>query len=95
MVIVLLKGIMKHPELVYLASHRCHVSLMKVIYDAFDKKRLYISARTLSAVHDDLVFHGRVLELVEDYALKLLAENERKQKQLKLPNSYEEWIKKV
>ena len=77
-----------------MAAHKCHVILLKVIYDAFDHRRLYVSARTLSAIHDELVYHGRVPEFVEDYALNLLAENERKQKLLRLPNSYEDWIKR-
>lgn len=85
---------MKHPELAYLASHRCHMTLMQVIYSAFDRRRVYVSARTLSLIHDNLVRNGTIPEIVEDHALNLLAEDERKQKQLRLPNSFEEWTRK-
>lgn len=72
---------MKHPELIYLAAERLHISVMKVIYDAFDWKRIYISARTFSAVYDQFLRSGRIPEYVEDYALNLLAKNEREVKQ--------------
>lgn len=86
---------MKHPELAYLASHRCHMSLMQVIYGAFDRRRVYVSARTLSMIYDNLVRDGVLPDLVEDHALSLLADEERRQKQLRLPNSFEEWTKRT
>jgi hypothetical protein len=80
---------MRHPELLFLAMDRCHVRLHKLIYDAFDRKRLFISARTLCALHDKFMRCGDVPEFVEDYALDLLAKHE---KETKLPNSYQEWL---
>ena len=82
---------MSHPELVYLAAERCHIPVVRVIHDAFERKRLYISARTLSSIHDSLMHRGVVPEMVEDYALDLLAKHER---ETRLPNSYDEWIRR-
>ncbi len=83
---------MQHPELVFMASDRCHVALMRVIYDAFENRRIPVSAKTVSAVYDELMHHGKVPELLEDYCLNLLAQAERQQKYLL--NGYEEWKKK-
>lgn len=82
---------MRHPELVFLAAERCHVHTLRVIYDAFDKRRLFISARTLSAVHDQFIHSGEIPLLVEDYALSLLAKHER---ETKLPNNYSNWLRR-
>lgn len=69
------------------------MSLMQVIYGAFDRRRVNVSARTLSLIHDNLVRNGTIPEVVEDHALSLLAEEERRQKTLRLPNSFDDWIR--
>ena len=80
---------MRHPELIFLAAERLHIHVTRVISDAFDKRRLYISAYTLSSLHDRLLYEGEIPEFVEDYALNLLAKHE---KETRLPNGFTEWL---
>ena len=65
---------MHHPELIYLASSKCHVPIERLIYDAFVYEERMVCKRKLYAVHQ-LFIHGvSVPEFIEDYALRLLAD---------------------
>lgn len=81
-----------HPELVLLASHKCHITPIRIICNALSYGRISADRRTILAIYDNLINHGIVPTNVEDYALYLLAEHERKHKQLVY--RYEDWKKR-
>lgn len=83
-----------HPELIYVAADKWHIKPLQVIYDAFCFCEVRTSPRRLCNVYNAFVNRGEIPVFVEDYALKILAEHERQQKQLRLPNGYEEWRKR-
>lgn len=62
-----------HPELVYLVAQRHEVIIGRIVFDAFQYNEIYVSKRRLLMVCNQIVNHGIVHPVVEDYVLQLLA----------------------
>jgi hypothetical protein len=80
-----------HPELVFIASDRCHIQVLQLIYDALCYYEIRTNSKGLCRIYNRLVNRGEVASYIEDYCLMLLAKHER---ETKLPNSYAEWSKR-
>lgn len=72
---------MRHPELLRIASVKCQMSVTAIIANAMRGQRF---CEPFQRIYDRYHYLDELPQFVEDYALKLLAENERKQKQLAL-----------
>jgi hypothetical protein len=80
-----------HPELVFIASDRCHIQVLQLLYDALCYYEIRTNSKELYQTYNRLVNYGEVSSAIEDYCLMLLAKHE---KNTRLPNSYEEWTKR-
>lgn len=66
-----------HPELIYLASRRCGISVPNLIYDAFCYNEIHITGQCICWLQARLLKYNLAPQLVEDYALQLLSQKER------------------
>ena len=75
---------MNHPELIYLAAEKYHIPIPRLIYDAYCYNEFMVSRRRIYNIYNLLINEKGDLipQLVEDYALVLLAENEHQVGQL-------------
>lgn len=67
------KDMKTHPEMVYLAADRLGISPFQLIYEAFAFNDVYLNERGAILAHNHFVNTGIVVDLVEDYALDVLA----------------------
>lgn len=84
-----LENIMKHPELVRLASVRGRMSVERLVMQALRTQRFYNEG--LTKIMQRYEYLNEMPQFVEDYALQLLARYEREQKEQCLLNGYEQW----
>ena len=64
---------MKHPELIYMAADKLHISPFQLIYEAFAHNDVFLNERGAIRNHNYFVNTGIVVDLVSDYALDVLA----------------------
>ena len=70
-----------HCELIYIAAQRENIPVARIIYDAYCYNEFMVSKRQLYNIHNSLINGKNIPQIIEDYALTLLARRDNEAQQ--------------